>query len=61
MKATKKGPGRPAFEEGTARTVLLAVRVSEEERATIERAAAHADKLLSQWVRETLLAAAGQP
>jgi predicted HicB family RNase H-like nuclease len=57
MSARKRGPGRPAFTEGTARTVVFTLKVSEEERESIEVAAERAGKPVTQWAREALLAA----
>ena len=53
----KRGPGRPAFEEGTARTAVFTLKVSDQERAAINAAAERAGKPVSQWARETLVAA----
>jgi len=54
----KRGPGRPAFEEGTARTAVFTLKVSDQERAAFDTAAERAGKSVSQWAREALLAAA---
>jgi hypothetical protein len=54
----KRGPGRPAFAEGTAKTGVFAMRLSAEERAEIETAAERAGKPTTQWAREVLLAMA---
>ena len=52
MRADKKvGPGRPAFAEGTARTGVFTIRLSDEERA---------GKPVTQWAREMLLAASAR-
>jgi predicted HicB family RNase H-like nuclease len=56
----KRGPGRPAFEEGTARTAVFTLKVSDQERAAFAAAAARAGKPVSQWAREALLAATGR-
>jgi predicted HicB family RNase H-like nuclease len=53
----RKGPGRPAVEAGKARTGSFTVKVSDEERAAIEAAAAKAGKPATTWAREVLLAA----
>jgi predicted HicB family RNase H-like nuclease len=37
---------------------VFAIRVSDEERAAIESAAARAEKAVTQWARDTLLSAA---
>ena len=54
----KRGPGRPPMPEGKARAAMFAVRLSAVERAEIEAAAARAEKPVTQWAREALLAAA---
>ena len=54
----RRGPGRPAFEEGTARTGVFTLKVSDQERAAFDTAAERAGKSVSQWAREALLAAA---
>ena len=56
--AKKRGPGRPAFDDGTAKTGVFAIRLSAEERAAIDAAAAHAGIPVTQWARESLLRAA---
>jgi uncharacterized protein (DUF1778 family) len=56
--ARKRGPGRPAFAKGTAKTGMFAIRLSDEERKAIEAAADRAGKPVTQWAREVLLAAA---
>jgi len=57
VRADKKiGPGRPAFEKGTARTGVFTIRISDEERAAIVAAAERAGKPVTQWARETLVA-----
>jgi uncharacterized protein (DUF1778 family) len=53
-----RGPGRPAFREGTARTAVFTLKLSDEERAMINAAAERASTPVSQWAREALLAAA---
>ena len=57
MSAARRGPGRPAFAEGTARNGVFAIRLSDEERAAIEAAAERAGKRVTEWARESLLAA----
>ena len=57
MSAAKRGPGRPSFAEGTAKTGVFAIRLSSEERAVIAAAAERAGKPVTQWAREVLLAA----
>ena len=57
MRADKRvGPGRPAFAEGTARTGVFTIRLSDEERAAIVAAAESVGKPVRQWAREALLA-----
>jgi hypothetical protein len=58
MKPRKRGPGRPAFDDGTARTGVFTLRLSDEERAAIEAAAENAKKPVTQWARAVLLRAA---
>ncbi len=53
----KRGPGRPAFEEGTARTIVFTLKLSDAERAMIRAAAERAGKPVTQWAREALLSA----
>ncbi len=55
---SKRGPGRPAFDEGTARTAVFTMKVSDLERAAFQAAAERAGKSVSQWAREALLTAA---
>jgi hypothetical protein len=57
----ERGPGRPAFAEGTARTGVFTLKVSADERAAIVDAAERAGKPVTQWARETLLLAASDP
>jgi uncharacterized protein (DUF1778 family) len=61
MSADKRGPGRPAFKEGTAKTGVFAIRLSDEERAAIETAADRAGKPVTQWARDILVHAARAP
>lgn len=49
--------GRPPISAEGAKATVLIVRVSPEEKATIEAAAQRADVNVSEWVRSTLLAA----
>lgn len=53
----KRGPGRPPKATGTAKVGVFAIRLSAEDRAAIEAAAARAGKPVTQWAREALLAA----
>jgi hypothetical protein len=48
----KRGPGRPSFAEGTARTGVFTIKVSHQERAAIDAAAERAGKPVTQWARE---------
>jgi hypothetical protein len=59
----KKKPriGRPPLPKGEAKGALLSVRFSGAERQTLERAARLAGEKLSEWARNVLLAAAGEP
>jgi predicted HicB family RNase H-like nuclease len=57
MSGRKRGPGRPAFAEGTARTGVFTIRLSDEERAALEAAAEQAGKPVTQWAREVLIGA----
>lgn len=52
--------GRPMKAKGEARTGMFALRLSEHDRAAIEEAAKRANRSVSEWARETLLAAAGR-
>jgi len=54
----KRGPGRPPMREGTAKTGVFAIRLSEYERGAIEMAAGRAGKPITQWAREILVKAA---
>ncbi len=59
MKAPKKrGRGRPPLAEGGARDVVFTLRLAEAERDELVAAAERAGKPVTQWARETLLAAA---
>jgi uncharacterized protein (DUF1778 family) len=58
VKRAKRGPGRPAFKEGTARTGVFTLKVTEDERAAIDAAAERGGKPVTQWARRALLAAA---
>ena len=60
MKRPKRGPGRPAFEEGTARTGVFTLKVSDEERAAIDAAAKRAGLPVTQWARDALLEVAAR-
>lgn len=53
----KRGPGRPPMKKGTARTGILTLRLSDEERKQIEAAAERAGKPVTQWARDVLVGA----
>ena len=46
--------------DGTARTGVFAIRLSDEERGAIEMAAGRAGKPITQWARDVLIEAAKQ-
>jgi hypothetical protein len=46
----KRGPGRP--KEPNAKRGIIMVRLSEEERASMERVAEASGRRLSEWLRE---------
>lgn len=54
----KRGPGRPSFTEGTARTEVFTLKLSADERAAIIDAAERDGKLVTQWAREMLIQSA---
>lgn len=56
MSAPKR-MGRPPISAEGAKATVLIVRVSPEEKATIEAAAKRADTSVSEWVRRELLRA----
>jgi uncharacterized protein (DUF1778 family) len=47
--------GRPKKEESEKKSVILQIRVTEEERETVCKAAEAAGKTLSEWIREKVL------
>jgi hypothetical protein len=47
--------GRPALAEGTARTAVFALKLSEKERAEIDSAAERAGVPVTRWAREAML------
>ena len=51
--------GRPFLPKGKVRSVLIAVKVSPAESEQIDKAAKHAKQAKPEWVRKTLLSAAG--
>ncbi len=51
--------GRPPIPRKERKATLLSVRLTEEERRAVERAAKEAGTGLSEWARRVLLAAAG--
>lgn len=53
-----RGPGRPSFADGTARTSVFTLKLSDEERAAIETAAKREGETVSSWARGALLSAA---
>jgi predicted DNA-binding protein len=50
--------GRPRVPKSKSRHVLIAVRLAQEEAKRLQDAVAKAGKTQSEWIRETLLAAA---
>lgn len=59
MKRSKKRTaGRPPLPEGHAKASVLALRLTNDERAAIEAAAAQGGIALAQWARDALVAAA---
>jgi hypothetical protein len=56
-RAKNRGPGRPAFAEGTARTGVFTIKLSAEERSAIVAAADRAGKPPTRWAREILVRA----
>ena len=60
MSARKQRPrmGRPPLPEGTARTGVFTLKLSDEERGAIQAAAERAGTSVSQWARAALFAAA---
>jgi len=50
--------GRPPLPEGKARGAVFTLRLSDDERATIEAAALRNGKPVTQWARDALLTAA---
>jgi len=57
VSAHKVGPGRPSFPEGTARTSVFSLKLSDDERAAIDAAAERAGKPVTRWARDVLLLA----
>ncbi len=53
-----KRPGRPRIPKTKSRHVLIAVRLAQEEAKRLREAVERAGKTQSEWIRETLLAAA---
>jgi uncharacterized protein (DUF1778 family) len=51
--------GRPPLPRGEARAVVFTLRLTDEERDALDRAAKLAGKPVTQWARETLVACAG--
>lgn len=54
----KRGPGRPPVPNKLAKAKLLSVRLTESERAQLERAAKRDGVGLSEWARRSLIRAA---
>ena len=54
----KRKPGRPRVPKTKSRHVLIAVRLAQEEARRLQNAVAKAGKTQSEWIRDTLLAAA---
>jgi hypothetical protein len=52
--------GRPALPKGEAKGIVIALRVTEAEMATLTEAAERAGKPISRWARELLLAEASR-
>ncbi len=56
MKPRKRG--RPAFAEGEALDRVFTLRLTENERATLQEAADQTEQPVTKWARKQLLAAA---
>ena len=56
--AQKKTRGRPPLAKGQERAVVLTVRLKPSERKSLQKAAKRAEKTLSAWTRDVLLAQA---
>ena len=54
---TKPKKGRPPLPKGDAKAVMMRVRMTLDERRTIEAVAKASKQTVSQWVRSTLTAA----
>ena len=59
MSARNRGPGRPKMAEGEAMSRQLTCRVRPSEEARMRRAAEKAGVTFAEWMRRTLLTAAG--
>ena len=53
--------GRPRFEEGKAKSVMFTLRLTPEEHERLLATAERHEKPVTQWARETLLAACDAP
>ena len=59
MKQNPKKAGRPKLPEGSAKGVMLRVRVTQDVREAIEKATKVKDHTIPEWVRGILLAKMG--
>lgn len=57
-KTKSRGPGRPPKEESARKKPLIGLRVTRDEYAELQAAAARDDRSLSQWLRKLGLDAA---
>jgi predicted HicB family RNase H-like nuclease len=55
-KRKPKKPGRPPLPKGSAKAVMLRVRITPEEHASFAKAAKASKQTVSAWIRSTLLA-----
>ena len=54
----KRAPGRPKLPPGKGKQVTITIRVSETERALIDKAAKRSSQKVSKWARQILVDAA---
>ncbi len=54
-----KKPGRPHLPKGSAKAVMLRVRVTADERLVFEEAAKASNQTVSEWIRGKLTAEIG--
>ena len=54
-----KRAGRPPLPKGSAKGVMLRVRVTQDERAAIGKAAKASNQTVSEWMRSKLIATIG--